>query len=96
LTLARTFVDEWRGLIFEDRRLSSNAKLVAYALSVHLNSAGRSSWTGRNALALGTSRTRRCTQNASRELQRLGYLRVERKSGGANVYEALVPSEDDS
>ncbi len=83
----------WRDALCEDGDLTRDATLLGLVLSSYMNGDGVA-WPGRTALARGCKVSVKTVERRTRELERAGFIRVERSSGGrgiTNRYEARLP-----
>lgn len=82
----------WLIQVLGDRGASPMAKVVATAISIHLNSETRQAWPSHSRLAEMCAANKRTVERATKELEARQHLRVSRKANCANRYEmARVP-----
>ncbi len=84
---------DYRDAIFASG-LTSNAKLVALAISYHYNwKTGSWAWPSNKTLAKETSLSVRTVVRAKNELVSTGYLVSRRRFNDSNVYKSVVPCQ---
>ena len=70
------------------------AKVVATAISIHMNGETRQAWPSHSRLAEMCAADKRTIERATKELETRKHLRVSRKANCANRYEmAKLPAE---
>ena len=84
----------WLIQVLGDRGASPMAKVVATAISIHMNGETRQAWPSHSRLAEMCAANKRTIERATKELESRKHLRVSRKANCANRYEmAKLPAE---
>src|SRR5580658_8489646 len=84
----------WLIQVLGDRGASPMAKVVATAISIHMNGETRQAWPSHSRLAEMCAADKRTVERATKELEALKHLKVSRKANCANRYEMTkVPVE---
>jgi DNA-binding transcriptional MocR family regulator len=84
----------WLIQVLGDRGASPMAKVVATAISIHMNGETRQAWPSHSRLAEMCAADKRTIERATKELETRKHLRVSRKTNCANRYEmAKLPAE---
>jgi hypothetical protein len=83
----------WQRQTLSDGKLPAAAKLVAIAISWHMNRDGRGiAWPGIELLANLTSYTQRTVYGAIKELEAVGHMTITRQHGRSNRYQPKLLS----
>lgn len=84
----------WLIQVLGDRGASPIAKVVATAISIHMNGETRQAWPSHSRLAEMCAADKRTIERATKELETRKHLRVSRKANCASRYEmAKLPAE---
>jgi hypothetical protein len=83
--------DMWLKKVFEDRKLKSTDKNIAWAISSYMNADSRQAWPSHKRLAQMCGVGIRTSEYGTRNLEAAGYLTVSRRASCNNRYEMTVP-----
>jgi hypothetical protein len=87
----RRLVLPWRIALREDERLSRSAKLLGYTLATYADNTTGKTFVGLVVLGRNCRFSARTAHTAAKELERWGYVDIERRAGLSSVYTLRRP-----